>query len=345
MVFYRKYRPQKIDELDKEDVRNRLKSIFKVGEIPHAFLFSGPKGTGKTSTARIVAKIVNCEIRENEEFEPCGKCDNCKSIRDGTNIDVFEIDAASNRGIDEIRALREGINLAPATGKFKVYIIDEVHMLTREAFNALLKTLEEPPSHTVFILATTEFEKLPETIVSRCVVLQFSKATESEIIRSLERVAGMEKIEAGKKVLSLIAKVSDGSFRDAVKILEEGNLLGKLDEEKIREVIGQKISVLDFMEILLKKETKEALGYIEKAADTGFDLKRFLEAVLNFLHDLLLAKYEVSTKSEEISRKLPFSEKDLKKLIELFSKSYKEAKLGFLEELPLEMAVIEWCGN
>ena len=155
----------------------------------------------------------------------------------------------------------------------------------------------------------------------------------------------MEKIEAGKKVLSLIAKVSDGSFRDAVKILEEGNLLGKLDEEKIREVIGQKISVLDFMEILLKKETKEALGYIEKAADTGFDLKRFLEAVLNFLHDLLLAKYEVSTKSEEISRKLPFSEKELKRLIELFSRSYKEAKLGFLEELPLEMAVIEWCGN
>ena len=185
MVFYRKYRPQKIDELDNQSVRESLYSIFSKGNFPHAFLFTGPKGLGKTSTARIVAKAINCEkhkdlegIRSEKEIEPCNKCEQCLSITNGNNLDIFEIDGASNRGIDEIRDLKEKIKLAPFKASKKVYIIDEVHMLTTEAFNALLKTLEEPPSHAVFILCTTEPHKVPATIVSRCLRINFTRATD-----------------------------------------------------------------------------------------------------------------------------------------------------------------------
>ena len=164
MVFYRKYRPQKIDDLDSAAVRDTLHAVLQ-NDVSHAFLFTGPKGLGKTSTARIVAKVVNCERKKKGSIEPCNECDQCVSITNGTNVDVLEIDAASNRGIDEIRELKEKIRLAPVAAHRKVYIIDEVHMLTTEAFNALLKTLEEPPSHAMFILCTTEAHKVPETIV------------------------------------------------------------------------------------------------------------------------------------------------------------------------------------
>jgi DNA polymerase-3 subunit gamma/tau len=176
MVFYRKYRPQKIEELDSASVRENLYSIFSKGNYPHAFLFTGPKGLGKTSAARIVAKIVNCEKKAKGKIEPCNKCDQCQSIASGSNLDVLEIDGASNRGIDEIRDLREKIKLAPFKASKKVYIIDEVHMLTTEAFNALLKTLEEPPAHVLFILCTTEQHKVPATIASRCFRINFTRA-------------------------------------------------------------------------------------------------------------------------------------------------------------------------
>jgi DNA polymerase III subunit gamma/tau len=217
MVFYRKYRPQKIDDLDNRDVRETLTSVLSQAVPPHAFLFTGPKGLGKTSSARIVAKVVNCTgLSANKEqnkkisiskslvqsskldagasIEPCDKCESCISIADGTNMDILEIDAASNRGIDEIRDLKEKIRLAPLSSKMKVYIIDEVHMLTTEAFNALLKTLEEPPAHAMFILCTTEAQKLPATIVSRCLHVAFRKATEEELVRSFERISKGEKL-------------------------------------------------------------------------------------------------------------------------------------------------------
>src|SRR5579884_4048056 len=189
MVFYRKYRSQTINDLDSTAVRETLLRILqKPQSIPHAFLFTGPKGLGKTSTARIVAKVVNCTARHGPQpasrIEPCNECSQCTSITNGTNLDVFEIDAASNRGIDEIRDLKEKIRLSPVAAKKKVYIIDEVHMLTTEAFNALLKTLEEPPSHAMFILCTTEQHKVPATILSRCFHIGFSKATPDELVRS-----------------------------------------------------------------------------------------------------------------------------------------------------------------
>src|SRR3989344_285859 len=203
---------KKLNELDSAVIRDRLLRIFSTSQIPHAFLFSGPKGTGKTSAARIIAKVLNCEKRNKSskaQPEPCNLCENCKAITQGSYLDVFEIDAASNRGIDEIRELKERIRLAPFAQGFKIYIIDEVHMLTTEAFNALLKTLEDPPAHAIFILATTESAKLPDTIVSRCVRIDFSKATEDELMHSLIRVCHGEKLSVAYAVLTLIASCQE----------------------------------------------------------------------------------------------------------------------------------------
>ena len=221
MVFYRKYRPQTVAELDSPKLQETLRAVLSQKEIPHAFLFTGPKGLGKTSTARIIAKILNCTAKKRDGIEPCNVCDQCVSITNGTNIDVLEIDGASNRGIDEIRDLRERVNLAPSSAKKKVYIIDEVHMLTTDAFNALLKKIEEPPSHVVFIFATTEPQKVPATIISRCFHISLQRATKDELIHALQRIAKEEKLTVDDQSLSLIAEMGDGGYRDATKILEE----------------------------------------------------------------------------------------------------------------------------
>ena len=248
MAFYLKYRPQKINELDIEKVRDSLLEILGSKEVPHAFLFTGPKGTGKTSSARILAKSVNCTDSKNGE--PCNKCSHCKSITEGRCLDLIEIDAASNRGIDDIRELKSKINLVPSMVKVKVYIIDEVHMLTNEAFNALLKTLEEPPEQVKFVLCTTEPNKLPGTIVSRCFQVQFDKAKTEELVRSLNRVVKGEKIEIKKEDLVKIANKANGSFRDAVKVLEQLSAKSKkisskrVDEGLDRGMTGRNINDL-----------------------------------------------------------------------------------------------------
>src|SRR3989344_4922885 len=210
MTFYLKYRPQTLVDLDSTPVRESLIKIVESKSIPHAFLFSGPRGTGKTSAARILAKVVNCE-NPPAGGEPCNECDQCTSITKGTNMDVIELDAASHRGIDDVRALRDAVKLAPASARKKVYIIDEAHMLTTEASNALLKTLEEPPSHVNFILATTNPEKLIETIRSRATGISFRKATEAEMIASLGRIAKGEKMKMDKETIGEVAKAANGS--------------------------------------------------------------------------------------------------------------------------------------
>lgn len=356
MVFYRKYRPQKISELDSSSLREALYSIFGKGlEGPHAFLFSGPKGLGKTSTARIVAKVINCEKHQGSaskkknlsevDIEPDNMCWQCQSITNGTNFDVLEIDGASNRGIDEIRDLREKINLLPSKAFKKVYIIDEVHMLTTEAFNALLKTLEEPPPHAVFMLCTTELHKVPQTIVSRCFRVDFKKATNEEIARSLLRIIKGEGIKADKDALSSIAKLADGSFRDAAKILEEVSLFAgrkeiteKIVSEKFN-TLGLAVALSNFTQALKDKDAKKGFEVIQKLSEQGIDFKFFIENILNTYHDILLNKMGAGSSPDESGLEID----EVRKLLELLSKAHQETKYAVLQQLPLELLLVEWA--
>ena len=345
MTYYLKYRSKTIDELDQKQVRESLVKMVSSGNIPHAFLLSGPKGIGKTSAARILAKVVNCEsvsskLRGPGKFEPCNQCDQCISITKGSNIDVIELDAASHRGIDDVRTLRDAVKLAPAKAKKKVYIIDEAHMLTTEASNALLKTLEEPPDHVIFILATTNPEKLIETIRSRTVNISFTKAKFEEIIRSLRRVAEGEKLKAGEEVFRIIAQASDGSFRDAVKLLEElvvGNI--KLERETVDDYLSNKktFDAEKFVKILKDNSEKEAYREIEKAVGKGASMKQITALILERLRIFLLAKVGISGDDEG-----SFTKTELLDLIGLISRSYSEVGYAVLEQIPLELAVSEW---
>jgi DNA polymerase-3 subunit gamma/tau len=328
----------------------------------HAFLFTGPKGLGKTSTARIVAKVINCEKHlprgkagknlkgklSEKEIEPCNKCDQCLSITNGTNMDVLEIDGASNRGIDEIRDLRDKVKLAPFKASKKVYIIDEVHMLTTEAFNALLKTLEEPPAHVVFILCTTESHKVPATILSRCFRVNFKIATEEELVRSFQRIVKGEKLSADKDGLKSIASLSDGSFRDGVKILEEmsvianGKQITKELVEKKYKLTNVEKQIMDLLFYLKEKDSQKAFGLISEIVETGVDVKYFLEQLIGKLHLILLGKVGVEEKN---SANPVFEINEIKKLVELFSKAYLDTKYAVLEQLPLELAIVEWVSE
>lgn len=340
MTLYLKYRPKNLNELDLADVGESLKKIVSKKSIPHAFLFAGPKGTGKTSAARILAKIINCEDLRKDGV-PCDKCRQCTSITNGNNLDVVEMDAASHRGIDDVRVLRDAVKLAPVSAKKKIYIIDEAHMLTTEASNALLKTLEEPPEHVIFILATTNPEKLIETIRSRTTYIPFRKATSEEIVKSLKRVVTEEKIKIDDDTLGVIAEASDGSFRDGIKILEQLVAEEKdLTKEFLEEFLFKKKAFdLDkFIELLIKKDTKSLIEEIGKLNVKGVAIDTFIESLLKKLQTSLLAKVGVGT--DEISK---LDKDSLVNLIELFSEASKEISSSPIEELPLEIAVIKWC--
>jgi DNA polymerase III subunit gamma/tau len=340
MVFYLKYRPNKITELDSLSLQEKLVNVLTgklPNDTPHAFLFTGPKGLGKTSTARILAKAINCTKRKEGEIEPCNKCDSCLSITNGSNLDVLEIDAASNRGIDEIRDLREKIKLAPLSSIKKIYIIDEVHMLTTEAFNAFLKTLEEPPSHAIFILCTTEAQKVPETILSRCFSIKFTKATDEDLLRSFTRITKSEGIKADKEALLQIAKLSDGSFRDGTKILEElsvnkKELTVELVEEKFKSGTVNK-SVNDLILALENKDTKKGIDIVGNLVTYNVDFKFFNESLINELHKKLILQAEANDKKVT----------QTKEILELLAKSYMEIKYAVLPQLPLELVIVEWC--
>lgn len=343
-VFYRKYRPQKISEIDSEDIRKSILSVLSSKRIPHAFLLTGPRGLGKTSTARIIAKSVNC-LGKGKDGEPCGKCDMCLSITNGTNLDVLEMDAASNRGIDEIRDLRDKVKLAPSAAKYKVYIIDEVHMLTNEAFNALLKTLEEPPSHAIFILCTTEPQKLPETIISRCIRFVFKFPSINELVNSLKRTKKGEKIDVDDGVLELIAEAARGSFRDAQKIFDQLSLESIPITKKmvIKMTLSGEVQDKGFLKSLSEKDTKMVLDWIADKVNKGMNVKLFIEGILDVLHKELLRRF-ITVKGMEAGNsdlgKLSIS--DIKKLLDLFYKAHQELKGSIIPELPLEIAVIEW---
>lgn len=307
MTLYLKYRPQTIEDLDLVAVRETLGKMLASKNVPHAWLFSGPRGTGKTSAARVLAKVVNKD----------------EQVLDSP--DVIEIDAASNRGIDEIRTLREGVGLAPLSAKIKVYIIDEVHMLTTEAANALLKTLEEPPAHVMFVLCTTDPGKLPETVVSRCTRVQFNKPTLEEAVASLAKVVKGEKLKISKEDLEMIAREARGSFRDGTKILEQVAMSG----EDVRSVLKMQASADPdlFLELLTKKDIEKSLKFVNDLVEGGVNVRTFLERLIMRLRDELL-----DNKNTQIM-----------KTIEELEKVYVRTKEAAVEQLPLEMFVIEQC--
>src|SRR3989338_562932 len=352
MVLYLKYRPQKLAELDITSVRDKLVGTLASSYRPHAYLFSGPKGTGKTSAARIIAKALNCLNPKEQALtgstkkynEPCNKCENCREILSGRHMDIIEIDAASNRGIDEIRDLKEKIRLAQVSAEFKVYIIDEVHMLTNEAFNALLKTLEEPPAHAVFILATTEPDKLPETILSRCVVFRFHKANIDEVIHSLKRVVGGEKLKIDDEIMSLIARHADGSFRDATKILEQVIGENKITLQDVSYLLGKGIITPEnFLILLGKKDINQLLQSISLMGERGSDFRLFVTTILNVLHVILLDLHKVKQSDLSADIRKIYAGNGVIQAIRMFSRVYTDLKFASRPELPLETAVVEWC--
>lgn len=342
MSFYRTYRPQIIEDLDTDSVRQNIELLLTKpkDQLPHAYLFSGPKGTGKTSTARIIAKLFNC-TKPDKQSGPCGQCEECHAISQGRHLDVIEMDAASNRGIDEIRSLRDSIALTPSSGSYKIFIIDEVHMLTTEAFNALLKTLEEPPLHAVFVLATTDPQKIPATIVSRCLHINFARAQDEDLLRALKRIVKKEKIEIEAPALDRIVKNADGSFRDGVKMLEHVSFhKGVISEKVTEEMLAlSRASGRDaFLAHLGSHAITEALGCIREMSDTGVDFKMFLVDCLRTLETQLL---------ETVRAKNPDIQKTdtLRSLINRLSQAYAELRSCPIPELPLELAVVEHCAG
>jgi DNA polymerase-3 subunit gamma/tau len=292
-VFYRKWRPQTLSEvLGQEPVTQTLRHAVESGKIAHAYLFCGPRGTGKTSMARILAKAVNCPNQACGE--PCNACDMCRSITEGRALDVIEIDAASNRGIDEIRSLREKANYAPSLARYKVYIIDEVHMLTEAACNALLKTLEEPPPHVIFVLATTEAHKVIATIISRCQRFNFHRLRQTEIMDKLQLICKKEGIHIEPGALELIARAATGSLRDAENILQQmiayyGNQI-ELDQIQAELGIGWDSRVRQLARCVVSKDVAAGLKVINSLNSDGVDLRQFNVGLIEYLRGLLLAK-------------------------------------------------------
>ena len=290
LALYRKYRPGSFSDLvGQNETVNIIRNEILNNKISHAYLFSGPRGTGKTSTAKIIAKMINCENLSNDGV-PCGKCDSC--INFSSSSDIIEIDAASNNGVDEIRDLRDKVNLVPSFGKYKIYIIDEVHMLTTQAFNALLKTLEEPPAHIVFILATTEFYKIPITVVSRCQKFQFLKFSYDDIVSRLSFIAKKEAILVDDNVLYEIARLSDGGMRDAINLLDQLSSFSneKLCVDDLYKIAGV-VSYKDFSKLLVsikKNDVEYVVSFVENLNRNGKNFEQFLADFLFFVKDLLI---------------------------------------------------------
>jgi len=328
-VFHLKYRPHKVTDLDLPEVSDKINSIITSETDFQSLLFAGPKGSGKTSAARIIAKAVNCLKPKNGEA--CGKCENCLEIEKGNSLDIIEIDAASNRGIDDVRGLKENAYLSPIRLKKKIFIIDEVHMLTKEAFNALLKIIEEPPKNTLFILCTTDAQKIPETVLSRLLKVNFRKGKEEDLERSLAKVIKGEKIEISDEAKKEIIINSDGSFRNLQKtfneiILQFGSKIGKEEVEKYFMASRGGYSGEELEKDLQAGEIKIIVEKLEKMAEKGVDFGELRLKWLEYFHQKML---------------VDLNNKEINKWIEILIRSGEMEKMAIIEQLPLELAVIE----
>lgn len=356
-VLYRKYRPISFDEVvGQEHIKRTIKNSIKNGKVAHAYLFSGPRGIGKTTIARILAKTVNCQ--NQKDGNPCNKCEVCQSINQNNFLDMVEIDAATHTQVDKMRDIIEKINFAPSIGKYKVYIIDEIHMLSKGAFNALLKTLEEPPKHVIFILATTEIHKIPATIISRCQRFDFHRIKVSEIAECLSGIAKKEGVEVEKGVLDFIAINSNGGLRDSESLfgqilsLETDNKITLAEVQNILSVSDISVAV-KIINLILEKKYSEAIEYVNEITDGGYDLEQFAGSVVEYARKLMLIKISPSMEehfSSEMTEEQILELKEISakatiakviKIIQAFIKSAQDIKSSLIPQLPLEMAIAQ----
>ena len=354
-ALYRKFRPAKFSELvGQEHITKTIKNQILSDRVGHAYLFNGGRGTGKTSIAKILARAVNC--LNLQDGEPCNECEICKSALDGSLTDIVEMDAASNNSVEDVREIREAVNFLPTKAKYRVYIIDEVHMLSTGAFNALLKTLEEPPKHVKFLLATTEPQKIPATILSRCQRFDFKRISNEDIIKRLKIVCEESKIEISDEALNLIATLAEGGMRDALSILERCNQDGedKIDENKIRDLVGiPKITYIkQIVESIINYDVDSSLKTIEEIIKEGKDLNNLLWEIIKYVKDILLFKSTGSIQTytkEEVEDIKVLSEKiskeDLINLICNLSELENSMKMSTQKLIIFQTGIIKLCNK